>query len=39
MAKAILSGVKRYFQRKAPPGTLLAQDTAPLDQDLTAASW
>jgi N-acetylmuramoyl-L-alanine amidase len=39
MAQAILNGVKRYFQRKAPPGTLMAQDAAPMDQDLTAASW
>lgn len=39
MAQTILNGVKRYFQRKAPPGTLLAQDAAPMDKDLTAASW
>lgn len=39
MAQTILSGIKRYFQRKAPPGTLLAQDAEPLDKDLTAASW
>lgn len=38
-AQAILSGIKRYFQRKAPPGTLLAQDNEPLDKDMTAASW
>lgn len=39
MARAILSGIKSYFQRKAPPGTLLAQDNEPLDKDMTAASW
>lgn len=39
MAQAILSGIKRYFQRKAPPGTLLAQDNEPLDKDMTASSW
>lgn len=39
MAQAILNGIKRYFQRKAPPGTLLAQDNEPVDKDMTAASW
>jgi N-acetylmuramoyl-L-alanine amidase len=39
MAQAVLSGIKRYFQRKAPPGTLLARDNDRLDKDLTAASW
>lgn len=39
MAQAILSGIKRYFQRKAPSGSLLAQDNEPLDRDMTAASW
>jgi N-acetylmuramoyl-L-alanine amidase len=38
-AQAILSGVKRYFNRKAPPGTLLARDNEPIDKDMTAASW
>ncbi|HEX5056349.1 MAG TPA: N-acetylmuramoyl-L-alanine amidase [Gammaproteobacteria bacterium] len=39
LAQTILSGIKRYFQRKAPPGTLLAQDNQPVEKDLTAASW
>jgi N-acetylmuramoyl-L-alanine amidase len=40
MAQAILNGIKRYFKRKAPRGTLLAQDNEILDsKDLTAASW
>jgi N-acetylmuramoyl-L-alanine amidase len=38
LAQTILSGIKRYFQRRAPPGTLLAQDNQPAE-DLTAASW
>jgi hypothetical protein len=40
MAKSILDGVQGYFQRKAPPGTLLAEQNRKLNSgNKLSANW